>query len=35
MKYRYIPKWGHPKKIITQFSETFKDVNVKKQGDLV
>ena len=30
MKYGYTPKWGHPKKMITHFSETFKDVDVKK-----
>ena len=31
MKYGYTPKWVHPKKIITHFSEVFKDVGVKKQ----
>ena len=30
MKYGYTPKWGHPKKMITHFSEVFKDVDVKK-----
>ena len=30
MKYGYTPKWVHPKKMITHFSETFKDVDVKK-----
>ena len=26
----YTPKWVHPKKMITHFSEVFKDVDVKK-----
>ena len=30
MKCGYIPKWVHPKKMITHFTETFKDVDVKK-----
>ena len=30
MKCGYPPKWVHPKKMITQFSETFKGVEVKK-----
>lgn len=30
MKCGYTPKWVHPKKMITQFSETFKAVDVKK-----
>ena len=30
MKYGYTPKWVHPKKMITHFSEVFKDVDVKK-----
>ena len=30
MKYGYTPKWIHPKKMITHFSEVFKDVDVKK-----
>ena len=30
MKCGYTPKWVHPKKMITHFSEIFKDVNVKK-----
>ena len=30
MKCGYTPKWVHPKKMITHFSEVFKDVDVKK-----
>lgn len=30
MKYGYTPKWVHRKKMITHFSEVFKDVNLKK-----
>ena len=30
MKYGWTPKWIHPKKMITHFSEVFKDVDVKK-----
>ena len=30
MKCGYTRKWVHPKKMITQFSETFKDVEIKK-----
>lgn len=31
MKRGYTPKWIHPKKMITQFSEVFKDIDVKKR----
>ena len=30
MKRGYTPKWVHPRKMITHFSEVFKDVDVKK-----
>ncbi len=30
MKSGYTPKWVHPKKMITHFSEVFKDVDMKK-----
>ena len=34
MKCGYTPKWVHPKKMITHFSEVFKDVDVKKKTSL-
>ena len=30
MKREWTPKWVHPRKMITHFSEVFKDVDVKK-----
>ena len=30
MKCGYTPKWVHPKKMITHFSEIFKEVDIKK-----
>ena len=30
MKFGYTPKWVHPRKMITHFSEIFKEVDIKK-----